>query len=353
MVPKISVILPYYNARVYLKEAVDSILEQTFTDLELILIDDGSDDGSSQIVEPIVDKRIVRMKNETNLGLADSLNRGIDIARGEFIARMDADDISLPSRLKAQIDYMEKNPAVGILSTAYREIDQKGSVVGRQANPKNHNLIAWMFLFGNPIMHPGVLMRRDCVVEVGGYQLKGPAQDRELWLRLLGKTKFVNLPEELYIKRYHSASVTAGRRRQRRAKQLRFDETDIRLKQHYAQMLLNRDVPSALIETLTQSQRPKLTPLDGLSEETLKENISLLYKLLTAFVSSPYIDSSDTLDEVRQDFILRLMKISRYSPRTIQLGELTKSWQSPFWRRALISLKTIAGFAGIWPEEWD
>ena len=114
MNPKVTVLMPVYNCEKYLRESIESILNQTFKDFEFLIINDGSSDKSAEIVESYNDNRINFVQNEKNIGLAASLNRGLDIAKGEYIARMDADDISLPERLEKQVRFMETNPQIGI-----------------------------------------------------------------------------------------------------------------------------------------------------------------------------------------------------------------------------------------------
>ena len=118
--PKISVIMPAYNAEQYISEAIESILGQTFADFEFIIIDDGSSDSTSGIIASYKDSRIRYFRNEKNLGIVGALNRGLALAAGEYIARMDADDISLPERFQTQCAYMEKHPDVGVCGTAIK-----------------------------------------------------------------------------------------------------------------------------------------------------------------------------------------------------------------------------------------
>ncbi len=120
MNPKVTVLMPVYNAEKYLKTAIESILKQTFSDFELLIINDGSTDGSEEIIRSFNDKRIRLFNNEQNLGIIKTLNKGLNLAKGEYIIRMDADDISLPDRLELQVKYMEENPGIGISGTQAR-----------------------------------------------------------------------------------------------------------------------------------------------------------------------------------------------------------------------------------------
>ena len=124
--PRVSVILPAYNAEAYLKEAIDSILNQTFPDFQLIVINDCSTDGTEEIIRQYADPRLVPVKNEKNLGIAATLNRGLSLAQGDYIARMDADDISLPHRLERQVAYLDAHPDIAVLGTNVETFDENG-----------------------------------------------------------------------------------------------------------------------------------------------------------------------------------------------------------------------------------
>src|SRR5258707_849690 len=132
MSPRVSVVMSVYNGEKYLGEAVDSILAQTFTDFEFIIIDDGSEDRSPELIEAYVDSRISFLRNEKNVGLTRSLNKGLQVASGEYIARMDCDDVSLPDRFAKQVAFMDANSGVGACGTWALDIDGAGKVIGRR-----------------------------------------------------------------------------------------------------------------------------------------------------------------------------------------------------------------------------
>lgn len=349
--PPISVLMAVYNAEAYLNKAIDSILNQTFKDFEFIIINDGSTDASAEILASYQDERIISLHNEQNIGLSASLNQGLHVARGEYLARMDADDISMPERLDKQVAYMEKHPELGVLGTGIDHIDHTGQHISQQINPAQHNEIVWTFLFGNPLVHPTVMMRRELILEAGGYRLKGPAQDRELWLRLLGKTRFANLDACLLAYRTHSSSVTAHRRASRRAREKQFDETDILLKQQFIQQLLARPIAKELVEALTASQRPKTGLLEGLDNPTIEVLIQLLIDCYQGLTESSLIDGDTS--GIRQDLSQRICRLSRYSPQCITPHELTRSWRSPIKRRLLVLTKQILNRFNQWPQAWN
>ncbi|MBI2552394.1 glycosyltransferase [Candidatus Uhrbacteria bacterium] len=206
--PTVSVLLPVYNGEKFIAEAVQSMLEQTYRDFELIVIDDGSTDRTAAILDQFHDTRILRLRNPENLGLVRSLNLAAQKAQGKYLARMDADDVSHPARLEKQVKFFELNPEVGVVGTAVRQTDARGRALSTLVYPETHELIFWRFFFGLALQHPTVMLRADLFNAVHGYNEEFPcAQDTELWSRLLERTKFANLPEVLHYRRMHGKSV--------------------------------------------------------------------------------------------------------------------------------------------------
>jgi len=201
-----------YNGERHLREAIESILNQTFTDFEFIIIDDGSSDGSLNIIRSYEDPRIKLICNTKNIGLTDSLNIGVRIARGTFIARMDADDISLPTRFEEQIVYLKKNPGISILGTDVQLINHKGDIIRRKNNPlfpTRPNLISWTLFFRSCVNHPTVMARKNVYEKIGGYRTSFRyAQDYDLWLRAAEEHSISNIPRELVKLRKHSESLS-------------------------------------------------------------------------------------------------------------------------------------------------
>ncbi|MDP5134943.1 glycosyltransferase [Rheinheimera baltica] len=208
--PEISVILPVYNASVYLAEALQSILKQSFTDFELILINDGSTDNSESIILQFcnADERIRYISRE-NRGLIASLNEGISLSRGNFIARMDADDIAESTRFESQYNFLQRHIKVAALGTAYQLIDHSGRVIGSRKPPRYNWLIKPLFLFGSPFAHPSMMLNRRIIGDELWYDERYKhAEDYELWLRLSKKFKLANLAQPLLKYRVLSTSIS-------------------------------------------------------------------------------------------------------------------------------------------------
>lgn len=200
-----------YNGDRYLTEAVESILAQTFTDFEFIIINDGSTDKSLAILEGYAkqDKRI-RLINQQNIGLAKSLNKAISLAKGELIARMDADDIALPERFERQVEYLDRNPDCLALGCDVLQIDMDGAPICKMGLPLSHEKIEAELLqgHGGAVRHPAVMMRRDMVVKIGSYREKFQmTEDLDLFLRLAEMGRLANLPDTLLEYRLHLSSV--------------------------------------------------------------------------------------------------------------------------------------------------
>jgi glycosyltransferase involved in cell wall biosynthesis len=195
--PLVSVILPVYNGEPYLQESIQSILKQDYPNFEFIIINDGSSDASWDIIQQIQDYR-VRVFTQENCGLPATLNRGIHLAKGEFIARIDQDDRALPKRLSAQILFLQTHPQIGVVGSAYRIIDATGTVIGiRYPLCMPHQVKRHLFI-GNPFCHGSVVFHKHIVLSVGGYDHEAPIEDYELWSRLAGVTQITNLPDVLY-----------------------------------------------------------------------------------------------------------------------------------------------------------
>ena len=145
--PQITVLMPVYNGEKYLRQAVDSILNQTFKDFEFLIINDGSTDKTLAILQEYKNKRVKIINNKKNIGLTKSLNKGLKLAKGKYIARMDADDISLSNRLRKQIDFLDKHNKIGVLGTQMKIINNSNKIVGEYKTPLCHSLIVWNFLF--------------------------------------------------------------------------------------------------------------------------------------------------------------------------------------------------------------
>ncbi len=206
--PKVSVIMSVYNCEKYIKESIDSILSQNFSDFEFIIINDGSTDRSKEILESYKDERI-RLFNNQNKGLTKSLNEAIGYSRGEYIARMDADDISLPKRFEKQINFLESNLDYVMCGTWAEFIDEEGVYLRDYERPVTDSEIKKEILFHNPFIHPSMMIRKSVFSTVGNYKVSFKhIEDYELWSRIVFKYKTANIPEKLFKYRIHKKQIT-------------------------------------------------------------------------------------------------------------------------------------------------
>jgi glycosyltransferase involved in cell wall biosynthesis len=220
--PRVSVVMMVKNFKTYLRESMDSILGQTYKDLEFIIVDNASTDGTSEILASYDDPRVRHLRIDDDLGFTASLNYGIDKAKGDLIARHDADDVSLPERFEKQVAYLKAHKDIDVLGSFVQVIDAKGKKHEVRFSAQDHDSLVHEMPLSNPMAHGSVMMRR-CVLDRFKYDpVFRYAQDYELWLRLKkdGTFRFHVLPEVLYLWRDHGGTVTV----KKRFEQLAFSE---------------------------------------------------------------------------------------------------------------------------------
>jgi glycosyltransferase involved in cell wall biosynthesis len=263
--PAISVLLPTWNALRYLPAAVGSILSQDSDDFEFVIIDDGSTDPTAGYLESLRDTRLRILRNSVNLGVTESLNLGLNACRGEYIARMDADDIAEPDRLSTQLAFLESHTDVGIVGSSRLLIDENGQSLGTAPTMTDDLSIRWKCLLGNPLPHPTVMLRKELLDR---HSLRydpafRSAQDYELWTRLLRVTRAQNISRPLLRYRIGPSSISRSRR---------------------AEQLANHD----RIALLANQRLLPSFPLDALQIRNLRARYG------GALVRDPELDPSDS-----------------------------------------------------------
>lgn len=221
----VTVLMPAYNAERYVAEAIASILDQTFSDFEFVIVDDASTDRTAEIVRSFADERIRYTRNSRNLRIAASLNQGLDISRGTFIARMDSDDVAMATRLERQVSFMLDNPDVALVGTSMKLIDGDGRGRGKAVAVSEPNLLRWRQHFSNQIFHPTVMFRHSTVKELGlqygsvpAWALRNGAiravdhlsEDYLLFGLLALRATVTNVPDILHLYRVHSGSISGS-----------------------------------------------------------------------------------------------------------------------------------------------
>lgn len=206
--PKVSVLMPVYKtSEKYLREAIESILSQTFEDFEFLILDDCPEDDREEIVRSYKDKRIKYYKNEKNLGISASRNKLIDLAQGEYLAIFDHDDISMPERLEKQVKYLEAHPECGVVGCKTQRMSN-----GKQSkNPTNDHEIKLALMRVCALTHPASMIRKSFLTEnnIRYEEEFSPSEDYALWCRLIPYTKFHNLNDEvLFLYRDHAENTS-------------------------------------------------------------------------------------------------------------------------------------------------
>lgn len=332
--PTVSVVMPVYNGAPYLQATIESILCQTFTDFEFVIIDDESTDGSWDILLTYAakDTRIILKRNVPNAGACKTSNLLLSLAKGELIARQDQDDIALPEKLAAQVAFLNDHPEVGLLGTAYYRLSTEGQHRLRQP-PPTHTSIRWRLLFDCAFCHSSVMLRRR-LFDTGElyYKELSGAQDYELWARLAKRTRASTLPIPLVIYREleHSMTSMCGDK----LKQAIIDVSTEQIHQLLPQHELSRDD----VETMRRLRSPR-----RLSEKELALG-QVMFDLLEAFAREPDIDP-DSVHVLKQDWIRRVMA-------TTPLAHCHFLWESGLLRLMLNGDPRSVLLAGVFDAPW-
>ena len=256
--PQVSVVIPVWNGERYLKQAIESILAQDFVDFELLVIDDGSTDRSAEIVSAFAHDPRVTLHKQANGGVVAARNAGLRVARAEFVAFLDADDIALPGRLAKQAAYLRAHPEAAVIGSNITYFSDADGVIRTQKFPFGEAKVAMALETGNPLAQPSVMLRKSLAIDAGGYReaFRFGAEDYDLWLRLAEKHPLDNLPEVLTLYRIHDDSLTHRRRH---------EQTFAALAAACAhrRRIAGRGDP---LEGLSKPLSPAVLPLLGLSE---------------------------------------------------------------------------------------
>ena len=242
--PKVSVVIPVHNGQDYVGQTIESILSQTFRDFELLLLDDASSDGSPSIMKGYTDPRIRLVRNEVNIGIARMHNKGIDLARGEYIAMLDHDDVSYPERLARQVAFLEAHPDYALIGTWGELLDERGRRYGKAKKyPVSAEDVRSSLLFWNCVLHPSIMARR-AIMEAYRYSERfSICDDFDLFVRMGAARRLGNLPQVLVAHRRHAARTSNTKAHLKRGENLdifrwqlaelgvTFDERDV--ERHY------------------------------------------------------------------------------------------------------------------------
>jgi len=277
--PLVSVVMPTYNSERFLGDAIESIINQTFRDFEFIIVADKSSDRSDLILDDYAKKdNRIKVFMEKKKGLIASLNKGCQLAKGKYIARMDADDISRPHRLEMQIQYLEEHPEIGVLGTGIRYIDEAGRLGKSVRNPRDPKLIKFYLHLENCFVHPSIMMRRETIEHLGFYNPEAiHAEDYDLWARATSVTQVSNLQDILLEYRVWSGGISSHNALSR-------DQTVLRIRQLMINKLMNCQVEAESI----------ITPY-GVANSSILEMVSKVCKVASLMpkLYFAYLNSND------------------------------------------------------------
>ena len=213
--PRASIIVSTFNGERHLKEALESLLSQSFSDFELIVVDDGSSDRTAVILESFRDRRLIVLRHDNNLGIAASQNDALNIAKGEYIVLQDHDDASQPGRLESQISFLDSHPHIALVGSSCLVIDDKGVVKGTWSVSRHEISLKWSLLFQNPFLHTSAVIRRSALKTVGGYSADPNVrfvEDYDLISRIAAVFGVANIPEPLVSWREHPTQASSRNR---------------------------------------------------------------------------------------------------------------------------------------------
>ncbi len=285
IIPAVSIVVPVMDGAAYIRQALDSIINQNFTDYEVIVVDDGSTDRTREIVEEYArrDPRFRLVVNERNLGVAEAMNVCLTHARGRYIARLDADDYMLPDRMAQQFEYLENHPEVGLLGTAAYHIDEASHFKQVKLQPEDDTAIRFQLLFYPPFYHPSCMYRAEVIRKHNlSYNKKMRAtEDMDFWFRMAKHTRMKNLMRPLILYRKHTGSISYQLKEKQAQEKIRLVKAYI-----LSELGMSRKDAPRIQETLTFLHHHKV-PDGGLG--SVFDTIDMM---LAAFISKTGVDCS-------------------------------------------------------------
>lgn len=275
--PLISVVIPNFNGLPFIRQAINSVLQQEYANLELIIVDDGSTDGSVEELKRLIHPQVAILFNQTNVGPGLALKRGVNAAKGKYIARLDADDIMLPHRLHQQVTFMEYNSDIGILGGGAQLIDEAGNVTGqRLPSAIDDKHIQWKILLKNPFINSTVMIRHKVMLDYSiNYRDYWGTEDYDLWTRLLRYTKGAQQSNIISQYRINPTGLTATRKAS-------MFENHVEIAARQIEATLSQSYSKEQVATLLQWLEGKLSN----QHDTLHEGTQLYLGLLEAFTKN-------------------------------------------------------------------
>lgn len=308
--PKVSVVMPVYRCEKYIIESINSILNQTYTNFELIIVSDESTPEMRNILKRFqnFDSRLI-VTHQDRKGLIFSRNQCCQIASGSYIAIMDCDDISIKERLASQVQFLMKNPAIGVVGAWYKIIDESGNISGSRWSPALPMVVRWTLIFGNTIGHGTVMIRRDLLEEVGFYNIgeRGFCEDYDLLIRLLKITNIATIPKFLLKYRIHKGSITHEKKSHL---------------SYYAIEISRLQIEKLLDQPLTFNYAEKLYMMRNINDMNEVDHlVKLIEKILTTFIYK-FPCSADEKKQIKKDASIRIAFILLASAKSTHFKSL-------------------------------
>ena len=324
-IPKVSVLMPAYNAAKYINTAIESMLNQTFTDFEFIIINDGSTDETEEIIKSYQDSRIRYFKNETNIKLIATLNKGFDLCRGEFIVRMDADDISHSDRIEKQVSFMEQNPEIGLCGTAFESF---GFINGPYHYRLTDQEIRIRLLHECHMLHPSIILRTSVIRENNIYMTVLHGEDLDFFIRISEHTKLANLPDILINYQQLPESMSKANS----------EITEINCTKIHHQLFLKLD------ETFTENDVRIFRKIAYKDFKGLHNNFaqvcSILYKLLNGNRNHKRYDSEAFESYLHELWVAIILNVKGYKmPLDVHAKKINNFLKTSFSTRAKALVK--------------
>lgn len=305
--PKVSVVMPVYNCVAYIKQSVESILAQTFTDFEFFIIDDHSTDGTYEYLQTLTDARIQLIRKPQNSGYTVSLNMGLDMAKGEYVARMDGDDIALPERFAKQVSFMDNRKDVAVCGTCYRILGTD-TIIQMPLTNEAAKIVSIMHV---PVAHPTVFIRHSVLTNhqfIYNEKL-APAEDYDLWTRILEVGKIENLPEVLLLYRQHSQQESMTK-----YKNLIESAVEIRQKQLSKSLHFSHKKYSVLFAISVLTKQPEI-----INASSIKKIATLLVEMEKNNAIKKVYDSNLLYNYLRQVWLFYIKQFNQPKISDIKL----------------------------------
>lgn len=305
--PLVSIVMPVFNDERFLKEAIESILSQTLTDFELIVINDGSTDSSKAILDTYLKDIRLKVFDQENQGLVAALNRGCSLAKGKYIARMDGDDISLPRRLEKQVAFLETHENAGVVGAWTALIDEENNKFGIWRLPVLPGVIGWSLHFTSCLAHPAVVMRQEIIKALGFYNPAAVhAEDYDLWVRAAGITKIFNLGEVLLERRTRKESVSSLN------SQTQINST-IKIMKSMISESLHTHVSLRAASLILEVQRANHSSIKTIEE--IESSTNIIKQLHRTYLDSTLLSDKE-IEEISRD-VARKLAILAFSARRL------------------------------------